>query len=152
LELRPLIGGVLDFLRFQVDAKEISIDMSGFGELEVRADRNELSIILRNLISNALKFSYRGAKVYLSTEQSDRMVRVLVQDTGTGMTTTQLESLFGLQDPEQSYGTENEKGNGLGLKLSKEFAARNGGNIHITSLEGTGTTVVLEIPCAATEK
>src|SRR5690606_9155366 len=100
---------------------------------------------LRNLLQNAIKFTPTGGSITFEVQQMGEKVAISVSDTGVGLTTDQLESLF-LLDVKSTYGTEREKGTGLGLYLSAENAKKIGGEIAVRSEEGKGTTFTFMLP------
>ncbi|TDS16098.1 sensor histidine kinase [Sphingobacterium paludis] len=125
----------------------IDIDRDTF----VFADRDQLSMILRNLISNAIKFSYAGGTVTLQGRRSVDKVTLQVIDNGMGMNTENEKALFrSLQRP--SFGTEGERGSGVGLMLSYELIKQNAGTIAVKSIEGKGTIFSIVLPVGIPEK
>lgn len=112
----------------------------------VFADKNMALLIIRNLVSNAIKFTPRGGQVTLNSEEQEHAVKIAVTDTGIGMASDKTEKLFHIDTKVSTPGTENEQGNGLGLILCKEFAECNGGEIGIDSSPDKGTTVWFTLP------
>lgn len=112
------------------------------------ADRYMLNTILRNLISNAVKFSFPGSEVVVSAVKEDDSILISVKDSGTGISEEDLPRLFSLDDQYRSTGTEGEKGTGLGLILVKEFVERHGGIIEAESTPGFGSTFTVKLPAA----
>jgi two-component system, sensor histidine kinase and response regulator len=110
------------------------------------ADRNMLLLILRNLVSNAIKFTHGGGKVSVGTAYPNGSVKIYVADTGVGMDVVKVDQLFQIDNKVSTPGTENEPGNGLGLILCKEFIQHHGGEIGIDSVPGKGTTVWFTLP------
>ncbi len=105
----------------------------------VLADPNMLRIIVRNLISNAIKFTPSTGTITISAEGNDNVVWVSVEDTGVGMTAEQCNNLFSIGTNRSTLGTNNERGTGIGLLLCKEFVERNNGTINVLSEKGKGT-------------
>lgn len=103
------------------------------------ADRERLSFVLRNLLMNALKFTYEGGEVRVRAEVRNSMLALSVQDNGKGIAAADLNKLFSAQRF-TTLGTAKEKGTGLGLMLSKDFVESMNGSIQVSSLEGEGTT------------
>ena len=102
--------------------------------------------ILRNLVSNALKFTPEtGAVMIQAYSKHDRAI-IKIKDTGVGISQDKLENLFKLQDKKSTYGTAGEKGLGLGLQLVYEFIEMNQGSIDVSSEEGKGTTFEISLP------
>lgn len=116
-------------------------------DLTVFADRPMLSTVLRNLISNAIKFSGNKGKIKISAKKSCEEIIVSVSDNGVGIVPERLEKLFRLDESESTQGTNNEKGTGLGLILCKEFVEKHGGKIWAQSKPGKGTTFYFTLFC-----
>lgn len=112
----------------------------------ILADRNMIDTILRNLISNAIKFSYSGANVFISGNDSDGEVNISVSDHGTGIPQEKLDAIFEIDKRTSTVGTENEQGSGLGLVLCKDFIVRQGGKIWVESTLGKGSTFTFCLP------
>ncbi|NIG55538.1 sensor histidine kinase KdpD [Chitinophaga sp. Cy-1792] len=145
--LEPLVVEVLYFFRLPVLQKKITVELQIPDELKVYADRDQVSVILRNLLSNALKFSFQGGTVTIGANPNHEQVAISFRDQGTGMTPKQITDLFSYrQHPE--YGTNGERGTGLGLVLCKEFAQQNAGSIGVESLPGKGTSFTISLPIA----
>lgn len=115
-------------------------------DLMARGDLNSVLTILRNLISNAIKFTPAGGKVTVEAEKNGRMVFISVRDTGVGISAANIAKLFVTGESFKTAGTDNEKGTGLGLILCKEFAEKNGGSIKVTSEEGKGSCFTFTLP------
>lgn len=109
--------------------------------MTVLADADQLQVILRNLIHNAIKFSAYNNRIHISAERHNNRCQVTVKDYGIGMTSEELKALTGKRQYFSKSGTEQEKGTGLGLLLCKEFIHRNGGELFIRSRPGEGTEV-----------
>lgn len=104
------------------------------------ADSNTINLVIRNLITNAIKFTNDGGIVRIATREKDSEWLVSVKDNGVGMNNEVLKMLFDKTAPYTTRGTANEKGTGLGLILCKEFVEKNGGRIWVESEEGKGST------------
>nr|WP_319266202.1 hybrid sensor histidine kinase/response regulator [uncultured Draconibacterium sp.] len=127
-------------------AKEINITSSTKEDIEVYGDRNMILLILRNLVSNAIKFTQKGGQISISAEKAGEMVKVVVADTGIGIDEDKVKNLFSIDSKTTSTGTANEQGHGLGLVLCKEFVKINNGQIGIESTPGKGTKVWFTLP------
>ena len=103
--------------------------------------------VMYNLISNAIKFTPKEGEVIVDVKQDEETVEVLVSDTGTGMSEESRNKLFG-DEHFTTKGTSNEAGTGLGLMICKEFLKKNGGNIHVESELGKGSTFAFTLPRA----
>ena len=110
------------------------------------ADENSIDVVLRNLISNGIKYTHKGGEVEISVDISSEYVIVLIRDSGIGISDEIKERLFNLDGKHKPRGTENEKGTGLGLILCKEFAEKNDGFLRYESEIGKGTTFRFYLP------
>ncbi len=147
--LKDLVTSVSDLLLNNAIQKNIKLINSVAPEIHVFADGNMASTIIRNLISNAIKFTNSGDKIEVTSEQiADNVVKVNIADTGIGMTEEVMNKLFRLDSHHTSLGTANEKGTGLGLILCKEMVEKNGGEISVSSVNGNGTTFSFTLPIA----
>lgn len=112
----------------------------------VYADKNMISTVLRNLYSNAVKFSHPGGTVTIVVIEQQNELTISVNDTGVGIEKTRIDKLFLLDESISTVGTRNEKGTGLGLILCKEFVDKNEGEIWVESEVGKGSTFYFTIP------
>jgi Signal transduction histidine kinase len=109
--------------------------------LNLKADANILSTVIGNIYNNAIKFSPQGGKIWISVRQHASYTTIEIKDSGVGMTKTQLDNLFDLTKVNSTRGTNQEKGNGLGLILCKELIHKHNGTLDVKSVEGEGTSV-----------
>lgn len=140
-----LIGELLSLYSRLLSDKNISVETQLDDSHLVYADENELRVILRNLISNAIKFSQPGGKVRIQTRIEDEWLIATISDSGIGMSDVQIRSLFRKDKIESRFGTKNEKGVGLGFKLCLEFAKKNGGELLVESKPGEGSQFSLKL-------
>ena len=131
--------------------KEIKITYDIPEELEVYADVNMLGSILRNLVSNAVKYTLKGGKVTISAKQLHNAVECSVCDTGIGMNQEMQQNLFNIDFNTSRKGTEKEPSTGLGLIICREFVEKHGGTLSIESDEGKGSTFYFTLPSKAKE-
>ena len=110
----------------------------------INADADMLQFIIRNLVTNANKFTSKGL-VKVKLEKEDASYRIIVSDTGCGMNQERISKLFSWKQRQTSLGTVGEKGSGLGLLISQQFAQQHGGVLHVKSEQGIGTAVTVEI-------
>ncbi len=169
---RTLLNNLLDWTLLQMDKLSLhpaKIDMQKVGaeniqmlgtvqekKIEIRndiaegtiafADSNTINLVIRNLITNAIKFTNEGGHITLFTEDKGNFWNICVQDDGVGMKPEVLKMLFDKTSPYSTRGTANEKGTGLGLILCKEFVEKNGGAISVKSEEGKGSTFSFTVP------
>jgi signal transduction histidine kinase len=111
-----------------------------------------IKTILRNLISNAIKFTHKNGKVEVKAMIINNQVEISVSDSGIGMTKETIAKLFRIDANLSTPGTENEKGTGLGLFLCKEFIEKHGGKIWAESESGKGSVFKLVLPSAINHK
>lgn len=136
----------LDLYLYIAEAKGIIFSNHIPEGLDVFADINLLETVLRNLISNAVKFTPSGGSVRVVASEENDMIEVSVIDSGTGMTTEQVKTLFRNSDNQIQRGTNGEKGSGLGLILCKEFVEKNKGSLTVESQPGKGSVFTFTIP------
>ena len=146
--LKVIVNASVDFNRSLAEQKGIVLLDETPGDLVVNADPPMIGTVLRNIISNALKFSHKGARVRVSAHRNGNMVIVMVQDEGIGMDQETLSKLFSLDNKITRPGTEGEVSTGLGLILCKEFVNKHGGEIRAESTPGQGTTFQFSLPSA----
>jgi signal transduction histidine kinase len=123
--------------------KDIKIEYSFIPDIEIFADKQMFNTVIRNIISNALKFTNQGGKINISLEKSENKAFIIISDNGIGMSAEQMNKLFQIDKSAIREGTGGERGSGLGLILCKEFVAKNKGEMFIESNEGKGTKVTV---------
>lgn len=130
-------------LMTSISSKEIDLENKIVPGMYIVADENQLRFVLRNILSNAIKFTPKKGKIEVSCHRyDDDRLCISIKDSGIGMAPDTLANLFKLASKRASRkGTQGEGGSGLGLILCKEFIENNGGEISVTSSDGTGTTV-----------
>lgn len=144
-DLAEVLQTNLELHKSMASLKNINVK-GDFKSLKVNADKSMVDTIIRNLMSNAIKFSHVNQTVLLSAIENDNFAIVQVKDEGVGMTETQVKNLFKIDTIVASEGTANETGTGFGLMLSKEFVQMNGGQIWVKSAKGKGTSFYFSIP------
>jgi signal transduction histidine kinase len=164
LEWSQLRRGVIDFqpqkfnlwkkvsdsikvLNDTAERKNINIEILIPNNIYVYVDNHMFDTIVRNMVSNALKFTPAGGRINVASNiLSDNSVEVKISDTGIGMSPELRSKLFELNGNTSRFGTEGEPSTGLGLLLCKEFIQKHGGSISIESEVGAGTTFCFNIP------
>ncbi len=146
LSLRETVQEVCRSLELSAKLKNIKLDYNQFDDIEANADKNMLQTIMRNLISNAVKFTRQGGYIIVKAEKIQHYIEISVSDNGIGMNQKTLDSLFRIATNKSLAGTANEIGSGLGLILCKDFIELHGGTIRAESEEGNGSRFVFTIP------
>lgn len=141
-----VVEGVLDIFSLVSKSKNIQLVNDSIDTVTVHADVDMVKTILRNLLSNALKFSYEGSQIIIGSQVETDKVIVSVKDSGKGMNAEDKEKLLKTETHFSRYGTNNEEGSGLGLLLCQDFAIKNGGDLWFESEEGKGSTFFFSIP------
>lgn len=131
--------------------KSITIEKELPAKAYVTADESMISTVLRNFISNAIKYTESGGKIVVSVKTSPDKLIVSVKDTGVGIPEDKAEKLFRVDETFSTTGTQNEKGTGLGLVLCKEFIDYHDGEIGVDSTEGKGSIFYFSIPRSVTK-
>ncbi|MCF8231270.1 MAG: cache domain-containing protein [Bacteroidales bacterium] len=142
----------IELMKSQAAHKQIQLNYEKTAEPQpVYADKKMISTVLRNIISNAIKFSYPNGKITIRAEQEDNNCRVDIEDNGIGMTEEEKDKIFDVGEKFKKTGTSDEKGTGLGLILVKEFVEKNNGTIHVESTPNQGTTFSFTLPLSENE-
>jgi signal transduction histidine kinase len=146
MNLNLFVNEVFVQIQGSATGKNITLLNSVSPAQVVYADKNMLSAILRNLISNGIKFTYPGGRVEVSATELPEGVEICVADNGTGIPKKAQEELFHIDILLSTPGTQNEKGTGLGLILCKEFIGKHNGTIRVESEEGKGSRFYFILP------
>ncbi|WP_224744180.1 sensor histidine kinase [Pontibacter aquaedesilientis] len=154
LPLAELVNRNVALLKDTADTKQIAWQVQVPSALQVRADAHMLDFVVRNLLHNAIKFSYPGGLIKIAAEAGPgHMVTVAVADQGTGISADILATLFKLETPAMATkGTVNEKGTGLGLLLCRDFVERHEGKIQVDTTMGQGSRFYFTVPMAIPEQ
>ena len=145
LDMNDLIPGVVDIFQMIAATKKIKLIYQGTDTpLMVRADNDMLKTVVRNFMSNAVKFSPEGSSIEITMKAEGDYAKVSVRDHGVGIAADRLGSIF--NKGETTYGTGGEEGSGLGLQLCQDFAQKNGGDVMVESVEGEGSTFSVLVP------
>lgn len=144
--VHKLTAKVLDLFSAPTTDKKIRIKNEVPEEIRVRSDKDMLHTVLRNLLGNAIKYTYEEGTITLSAKSLEEEVEISVQDTGQGMTEAQLKALFTVDKAVSTPGTSGEQGTGLGLMVCHEFLSMNQGAIRVHSESGKGSTFTISLP------
>jgi len=137
--IQPIIEDILELFKPIYTKKNIFVANNIDSATLAFGDLNMVRTIFRNLISNALKFTPNEGRVEISSTVNSDTVEFLVKDNGIGMSPENLDNFLKSKDMNTTYGTNNEKGSGLGLILCRDFIEKNGGTFKVESHEGEGT-------------
>ena len=146
LRVAEVIQSVMDLLKSHALDKGISMHVDVPPATMVYADSRMFETILRNILSNAVKYTPFGGKVTVSVRDQDGYLRFDVRDTGVGMDGEQVANLFKVDRKASRPGTNNEQGTGFGLILCREFVKKNGGDLTVESYPGKGSTFSFTVP------
>lgn len=146
--LHALVSSAIDLLESHALKKDIALENVVDPDLMVYADDIALDTVLRNLISNAIKFTEPGGFVTLGADGADGTVTLQVSDTGVGMSEERINALFSAAHRITTGGTDGEVGTGLGLQLCRTIVAQHGGHLRAESEPGVGTTFFATLPAA----
>lgn len=145
-KLYPLIKQEVDILSPNADKKKININLKVDETQNVFADKNSIATVVRNLVSNAIKFTSNGGWIEIDAKQNNKYVEISVSDSGIGIKGDDIDKIFMLDSSFTTKGTANESGTGLGLLLCKEFVEKNNGKIWAESKKGKGSTFYFTLP------
>lgn len=144
-DVNDVLPGVVDIFDAVAGTKNISLRTFLCDErLTVYADNDMLKTVVRNFISNAIKFSNEGSNIDVILRREGNNAVVSIKDYGVGISEDRIAGLF--DNGETTYGTKHEEGSGLGLQLCKDFAVKNGGDVKVESVLGKGSTFSVFIP------
>ena len=153
IEFRPQTLNIGHLCRYTIEVlkptahqKQITLTSDLPGEALVLADMNMVETIVRNLVSNAIKFTPAGGNITISMKHAQHAVTIAITDTGIGIESDVLPKLFDIDRKYHRAGTAHEKGTGLGLILCKEFVERHGGTIQVKSELNHGSTFSFTLP------
>lgn len=150
-DISVIVKEVMQLLDSTAFQKSISISNLIPPNSMVFADKDMTSTIIRNLVSNALKYTNEDGKILISSKSLDNFFMVKITDNGVGITKDRINKLFKIAETESTLGTQKEKGTGLGLILCKEFVEKNSGEIWVESKPNMGTTFSFTLPINSIE-
>lgn len=145
LDLNDIIPGVVEIFNTIAQTKQIKLELQPSEEtLKVEADNDMLKTVVRNFLSNAIKFSPENSSIEITMAREGDFAKVSVRDHGVGISADRIDTIF--HKGETTYGTGGEEGSGLGLQLCQDFARKIGGDCFVESIEGQGSTFSVLIP------
>ncbi len=150
---KPVVFNLKKFIDFSLSTKghhainkEIDLRYVVDSALDIYADADMFGSILRNLISNAIKFTPRGGQILVEASRINGWIQISVKDNGVGMSDEVMNSLFSINKTVSTQGTEKERGTGLGLSICKEFVDRHKGEMSVKSEMGQGSEFIVLLP------
>ncbi|MGL1885179.1 MAG: sensor histidine kinase [Reichenbachiella sp.] len=146
LEARRLIQESIELFGIMAKSKGLDLNVEMEDQIFVYCDLNSVLTVFRNLINNAIKFTNKGGEIKIVGSQVDGMLKLNFIDTGIGISKEKIETIFNPKETKSTWGTEGEKGLGLGLQLAYDFVSLNNGKILVESMEGVGTTFTVLLP------
>ncbi len=150
-DLNENILQIYEIFKNQANFKNINVRLEISGVKNVFADPNMISTVIRNLLSNALKFTHEGGQIVLRSQSKADMVEFSISDNGKGILPEDLKRIFEDTGHQTTKGTSNETGSGLGLLLAKDFINRNKGLIWVESKPGKGSLFTFTLPVSETK-
>ena len=145
IDLDDIVPGVVDIFQMIAEMKKIDLKYIPAQEkLTVRGDNDMIKTVIRNFLSNAVKFTPEGKGIEVFYKREGDFARICVRDHGVGIASDRVDTIF--HKGETTYGTGGEEGSGLGLQLCQDFARKNGGDAQVESTFGEGSTFSFTIP------
>ena len=146
INLKTIIDDKVQLLSSSSKLKNIALSSNINANLEVVADENMVKAIIRNLISNAIKYTNPGGKITVDGILKANEIEITISDTGIGISKAKMKELFTSVLTTSCPGTDNEKGSGLGLNICKEFVHNHKGRIWVESQPGAGSIFSFTLP------
>jgi len=143
--MHDLIKEIVHVFSNIAKGKNINITVDMDTQLTVFADVSMISAVIRNLISNAIKFTHKGGQIIIRADQLAHHLKVIVSDSGVGMSESVIDKLFRIDEKYSTSGTQDEQGTGLGLILCKDFVEKHEGQIWAESAEGIGSNFIFTL-------
>jgi len=148
VNLKSLVSEIVLFFNGIADKKHITLKSEINNDIKVFADEEMVRTIIRNLMSNAIKFTKKYGEIKISASGKEDFIEISVSDSGVGIGEESLSKIFNKNEFITTYGTENEKGSGLGLILCRDFVEKNGGKIWVNSELNKGSIFTFRLPLA----
>lgn len=146
IELKTVVQEIVELSEATLKQKDITIEISYVENDLVFIDKDMISTVIRNFLSNAIKFSFPGGKIRIQCHSNGKRIALSISDSGVGMSPKTLNSLFKIGESFSSKGTKNETGTGIGLILCKEFLEKHDSQVFVESIEGKGSTFKFSLP------
>lgn len=149
ISLPEIVNETILLLANSAQTKSITLSSHSPEDFVALCDKEMIKLVLRNLISNGIKYTQEGGLVEVSLKKNSGFIEVSVKDSGVGIDAERKESLMMIDRHSSTAGTKGEKGTGLGLFLCKDFVERNKGNLVIESEVGKGSRFVFTLPATS---
>ncbi len=146
ISIKVIVAENIKMVNSSAEQKQIQITDNTPDSQLVFVDQNMLNTVVRNLLTNAIKFTYRGGRIDISSTIKNHMLFLSIKDNGQGISAIKLKELFNEGALNSTKGTNNESGTGLGLILCKEFIEKNKGKLKVESEEGKGSNFIISLP------
>jgi two-component system, sensor histidine kinase and response regulator len=146
IKVNELVNSVYLLHKGSLHQKNVHFEQHVSEGTIVYADLNMLKTVLRNLVSNAIKFTPKGGTISLATNNTEEFTRIIVSDNGVGISAENMSKLFDDKQHLTTYGTNNEAGSGIGLILCNSFVKKNNGRLLVESEVGKGSSFTIELP------
>jgi len=146
VDINELIFSNISFFKNLTDIKSIDLEFSSVPETFIDGNTKMIETVIRNLVSNAIKFTPKGGKINIAVKKTLDCIRIIIADTGNGIAPEKLNDLLNFVRNASTKGTDGEPGSGLGLVLCDEFIRKNHGTLQINSQLNIGTQVIIEFP------
>ena len=146
ISVKKMINEIIDALMINIENKQLKINIKVDDKTIAYVDENMITTVIRNLISNAIKFSPLGESINIRCTQQDEFIVLAIIDNGVGIKKDDQNKLFRIDQHITTPGTADEKGSGLGLILCKEFVEKNGGKIWVESEINKGSSFIFTMP------
>jgi signal transduction histidine kinase len=148
LDLNNIVDEVFNLLNPVAERKEIRLIKNNINNLHIKADKYMLTTVIRNLVTNAIKYSKAHSSIIISATQDQSKASISIKDKGVGMTESQVKSLFRIESTKSTIGTRGEKGTGLGLLICHDFIQKHNSKMKVSSSPNEGTTFSFDIQLA----
>lgn len=146
LNVHATAAETLNEIKVQAERKHIMLINSTESSDTVWADKLMLQTIIRNIVSNAIKFTNEGGLIVIASSQTADKTEITIEDNGVGMTSETIKKILDTIELNSTKGTSGETGTGMGLIISKEFIQRHKGTLNIESTIGKGSTFIITLP------
>lgn len=146
VQINSVIKDAVEISFASISQKEITLKQTLHKQDDAYCDENMIATVIRNILSNAIKFTPQNGQILISTATNDHYLTISIQDSGIGIPEDKISDLFKIDKQFVREGTDKEKGSGLGLLLCKEFVEKNNGELRIWSTQNAGTKVSINLP------